>query len=186
MIFFAERKNKYKVSFLDGNHATFNIIGGIYPDANDADLDAFYAVAEIHYASEIYYNVELKRPFVQMNFFIPKDTFQSIPESITSGMSIANVPVSFDLFSGVPNKSGYEVHYGESLFNKFKESPFGEYSQGYLWMGSNFVIPPYDGNVEKIQFHDNQMGANRSFVVENVSITEGNVRLNYVLDPNCY
>ena len=150
VVFFAQKDESYAVDFASGNKAQFSYKTGL--KANDATLDAFWAVLPVSSATTTY-DVTLKRPFAQLNVLVPAD---NVPEGQTTFNSTMKVkaPTAFDLFAGSATGTVSEIEFASNGINA---PAFGKYKTGYAWIGMNYVLVPTAGTVEVVSFNENGM-----------------------------
>ncbi len=151
VVFFAMHPDAYDVQFGDNNVAKFAYKRNL--KANDASLDAFYAVVDVTSATATSYNVSMKRPFAQLNVLATKT---SVPEGQTSFSSSMTVlaPVSFDLFAGAAGTDVEEIIFAD---NAIATASVGKYKDTHTWIGMNFVLVPAAGTVTVNSFSESGM-----------------------------
>lgn len=152
VVFFAQRKDAYTVSFADGNKASFACKSGL--KANDASMDAFYTVVDVT-AAKTSYDVTLKRPFAQLNVLVPVENVPKGQTTFRSAMTV-KMPTSFDLLAGKAAGTLTEVAFAE---NAIAATPFGKYAQTHTWVGTAYVLVPESGKVEVKSFLETGMKA---------------------------
>lgn len=152
VVFFAQRKDAYTVSFANGNKASFACKSGL--KANDASMDAFYATVDVT-AAKTSYDVTLKRPFAQLNVLVPVENVPKGQTTFRSSMTV-KMPTSFDLLAGKAAGTLTEVAFAE---NAIAATPFGKYAQTYTWVGTTYVLVPESGKVEVKSFLETGMKA---------------------------
>ena len=153
VVFFAQRADAYDVRFADEGVATFSYKNGLR--ANNADLDAFWASVDVS-ASNLSYEVQLRRPFAQLNVFVPADNVPSGQTTFRSSMTV-KAPATFDLYAGVAAGDAATVTFAE---NAISAGPFGKYASAqkpYRWVGMNYVLVPESGVVEIASFQESGM-----------------------------
>ena len=167
IVFFAMKDGAYDVNFANGPTATFSYKSGA--KANDPTLDAFYKKITVASASTTQDNVTLTRPFAQINVLS-----SNAPEgSISSTMTVKQVPTTFDLFNEAAGTTLSNLTFAE---NAISAAAFGKYANDYTWLAMNFVLPNPDGVVE-LSFQATQMEA--AVTVKNVTVKK-NGRTNLI------
>ena len=152
VVFFAQRKDAYTVSFANGNKASFTCKSGL--KANDATMDAFYATVDVT-AAKTSYDVTLKRPFAQLNVLVPVENVPKGQTTFRSAMTV-KMPTSFDLLAGKATGTLTEVAFAE---NAIAATPFGKYAQTHTWVGTAYVLVPESGKLEVKSFLETGMKA---------------------------
>ena len=150
VVFFAQKDDAYDVKFANGNVATFSFKSSV--KANDANLDAFYAVQEVTGATTSY-TVTLKRPFAQLNVLVPNDDYPAGKTKFSSSLKV-KAPTSFNLFTGA---AGTEIGTIEFAENAISAAAFGKYAQTHTWIGMNFVLVPASGKVDILSFSETDL-----------------------------
>ena len=152
VVFFAMKAGAYTTSFSNNNSA--RIVISQKNLANDASMDAFYASVDVTPAKTSY-DIELKRPFAQLNVLVPNG---NVPEGKTAFKSAMKVkmPILFDLYSGRASETLAEVTFEA---NAIDAPAFGDYAGTHQWIGMNYVIVPAGGEVEVTSFQEDGMGA---------------------------
>ncbi len=150
VVFFAQKDDAYDVNFASGNVATFSFKSGL--NANNPNLDAFYAVQEVTGATTSY-TVTLKRPFAQLNVLVPNDDYPAGKTKFSSSLKV-KAPTSFNLFTGA---AGTEIGTIEFAENAISAAAFGKYAQTHTWIGMNFVLVPASGKVDILSFSETDL-----------------------------
>lgn len=150
VVFFAQRKDAYTVSFANGNKASFACKSGL--KANDASMDAFYATVDVT-AAKTTLEVTLKRPFAQLNVLVPADNVPEGQTTFSSSMKV-RMPILFDLLAGKAGETLAEVSFAD---NAIDAAPAGKYAQTHKWLAMNYVLVPESGRVEVTSFQESGM-----------------------------
>ena len=148
--FFAMREGAYDVAFADNNVAKFSFKRGL--KANDASLDAFFAVLDVTSASTSY-NVTMKRPFAQLNVLAANADVPTGQNSFSSAMTV-QAPASFDLYAGVAGSDVEEIVFAS---NAIAAEAVGKYKDSHKWIGMNYVLVPASGTVTVSSFSESGM-----------------------------
>ena len=172
LVFFAEVKDKYVVTFGNGT-ASF-----AYPDAvvaNDPELDAFYKTMEFTPdGKNMTQDVVLTRPFAQLNVFASKVPADKTTDYVST-MTITGAPTTFDLFAGKAGEPADAITFTEAAIDA---ASVGKYAEGGAtpakWVGMNFILVPDAGTVD-VTFNETDMVAPLSLT--GIAVKE-NVRTN--------
>ena len=148
--FFAMREGAYDVEFGDNNVARFSYKRNL--KANDASLDAFFAVLDVTSASSNY-NVTMKRPFAQLNVLSANGDVPAGQTSFSSAMTV-QAPVSFDLYAGAATGELEEISFAD---NAIAAEAVGNYKTTHTWIGMNYVLVPASGIVTVSSFTESGM-----------------------------
>ena len=109
--------------------------------ANDENRDAFYGFFDaLNVQGVVNADVQLKRPFAQVNILVPNVNINDVNGEVRSTMTVAQAPTVLNLATratSVPaNWSFTEAVIGEAAF--------GKYSASHKYVGMNYVLVPQD------------------------------------------
>ena len=102
--FWAQKKGRYAISYVgtDTEHPYIVITTEHLPDMmNNDDFDAFYARVELKKDADFEENVNLTRPFAQINLAIDADDCNA---AIANGLDIATAKSAFAFQAGINNR----------------------------------------------------------------------------------
>ncbi|MCR4860784.1 MAG: hypothetical protein K5910_08995, partial [Bacteroidales bacterium] len=146
LVFFAQKSGTYDVNFADGKVATFAYTADKAYKANDAEMDAFYKTMEFTAdGKNLTQSVELKRPFAQVNVFVPVEKLPEGKTEYASTMTVTGAPTSFDLFAGeaVEPAAASSITFAN---NAISADSFGKYAENGTtpakWVAMNYVLVP--------------------------------------------
>ena len=150
VVIFAMHAGAYEVNFADGNVATFAYKSDL--KANDASLDAFYAAVDVS-GSTKKYDVAMKRPFAQLNLFVPTNNIPEGQTTFSSSMKV-EAPASFNLVTGAAGTDVQELVFAD---NAIAADAVGNYTNTHVWIGMNYVLVPASGTVTLTSFVESGM-----------------------------